>query len=219
MNNHSLKDVKIKDGDLVSAAAEKLSPRAKATFNLIVETAHRSFSERGYELTSIKTIADAADLSVGLIYKYFSNKEELYRYIVFSEQDAIKRYINANIDPSSSRLQKEKDGLRAWLHYVQENPDVYKLIWESLFFDKQSFDEYYSDFAFSYRKALAFDNDELSLDDTKNLAYILIGINNFLGIRIITSKMTIDDEEIDRMVETASQVMLHGFLKADDQGE
>lgn len=215
MNNHSPNPKKILEGEDVSAQAEKLSDRARATFDLIVQTAHDSFSEKGYELTSIKEIANNANLSVGLIYKYFSNKEELYRYIVFNEQEAIKKYINARVNKHSNRLQFEKDGMRAWLHYVQENPNVYKLIWESLFFDKASFDEYYHTFAWSYRKALADAGDQLTVYDVKNLAYIIIGANTFLGVRIIMAK-SITDEEIDQMVETFGEVCLKGFLKIND---
>ncbi len=215
MNNHSPSFKKILEGEDVSAQADKLSDRARATFDLIVKTAHDSFAEKGYELTSIKNIATNANLSVGLIYKYFSNKEELYRYIVFNEQQAIKRYIKERTDPNSSRLQFEKDGLRAWLHYVQENPNVYKLIWESLYFDKPSFDEYYHTFAWSYRKGLANAGDELTIDDVKNLAYIIIGANTFLGVRIIMAR-SITDEEIDQMVETFGEVALKGFLKMKD---
>lgn len=216
MNNHSPNEKKILEAADVVAQAEKLSERARATFDLIVETAHRSFSDRGYELTSIKSIADNANLSVGLIYKYFSNKEELYRYIVFNEQTAIKRYVKEHTPRGLSRYEYEKAGLRAWLHYVQENPNVYKLIWESLFFDKESFDEYYRSYAFSYRKGLINDDAELTVDDVKNLAYIIMGINNFLGLRIIMSKHAITDEEIDEMVETYGEVALKGFIKADE---
>ncbi len=218
MNNHSLNNKKILVADDVSAQAEKLSDRARATFDLIVKTAHDSFAEKGYELTSIKEIASNANLSVGLIYKYFSNKEELYRYIVFNEQQAIKKYISARIDSSKPRLEIEKEGLRAWLHYVLDNPNVYKLIWESLFFDKDSFDQYYHSFAWSYRKALAGAEEELSIEDIKNLAYIIIGANTFLGVRIIMAK-SITDEEIDQMVETFGEIALKGFLKADKQIE
>ena len=214
MNNHSPNPKKILEAQDVTAQAEKLSDRARSTFDLIVKTAHDSFAENGYELTSIKDIATRANLSVGLIYKYFSNKEELYRYIVFNEQQAIKNYVNSHLKNCSSRIEYEKEGLRAWLHYVLENPNVYKLIWESLFFDKASFDEYYHSFAWSYRKALANCGDELTIEDVKNLAYIIIGANTFLGVRIIMAH-SITDEEIDQMVETFGQVALNGFLKND----
>ncbi len=203
----------IKSAEDIRSANESLSPKAKATFQLIVDTAHESFSKHGYELTSIKSIADDAGISVGLIYKYFSNKEELYRYIVLHEQKAIKAFVRQGMTPGMSRLEKEKLGLRNWLHYVLENKDVYKLIWESLFFDKASFDEYYRNFALSYRQGLGMDEDQLSENDVKNLAWIMIGINTFLGLRVNIARHQITEEEIDEMVETVSHVLQHGWLK------
>ncbi len=43
----------------------------------LVETALRLFSQRGYDATSIKAIATAAGVAVGLLYHYFPSKEAL----------------------------------------------------------------------------------------------------------------------------------------------
>lgn len=50
--------------------------RAKSR-RLLVETALSLFSENGYEATSIRRIAAGAGVSLGLMYNYFSSKEEL----------------------------------------------------------------------------------------------------------------------------------------------
>lgn len=46
-----------------------------------MDTAMDLFSEQGFASTSIKSIAQAAGVSQGLLYNYFSSKEELLRYI------------------------------------------------------------------------------------------------------------------------------------------
>ncbi|MFD2998978.1 TetR/AcrR family transcriptional regulator [Pontibacter toksunensis] len=43
----------------------------------LVDTALMLFSEKGYDATSIRTIAAEARVSLGLMYNYFSSKEEL----------------------------------------------------------------------------------------------------------------------------------------------
>lgn len=48
----------------------------------ILVAATRVFIQHGFEGTSIKAIAQECDISVGLIYRYFKNKEELFLEIV-----------------------------------------------------------------------------------------------------------------------------------------
>lgn len=190
-----------------------LTIKTKETFDNIVKVAHRQFSKRGYKNTSIHIIAKKAKLSVGCIYKYFKNKDELYKYIISEEQIKIKDYINLRIKDYSTRFDKEVEGLRAWLFYVRENPNVYKLIWESLFYDKNSFDEYYNNFASSYAKALKHDQEEISNNDYFTDAFMLIGISNFLGVQLMSSKEEYTDEKINQMVDTFASTLKNGLIK------
>ena len=55
-----------------------ISPeRMRDRYETILAAASRAFAEKGYETTSITEIARAAEVSDGLIYKYFSNKRDL----------------------------------------------------------------------------------------------------------------------------------------------
>ncbi|ARB44452.1 TetR/AcrR family transcriptional regulator [Alloalcanivorax xenomutans] len=53
-------------------------PRAKATVNAIVEAGFLSLSEHGVQGTTTRHIADLAGVSVGSLYEYFANKEEVF---------------------------------------------------------------------------------------------------------------------------------------------
>jgi TetR/AcrR family transcriptional regulator len=48
----------------------------------IIEGARRIFAERGYEDTTVKDIADGLDISVGAVYIYFRDKDELYYAVI-----------------------------------------------------------------------------------------------------------------------------------------
>ena len=55
-----------------------ISPqRMQDRYDAILEAAKRAFSENGYEATSIADIARIAQISDGLVYRYFRNKREL----------------------------------------------------------------------------------------------------------------------------------------------
>ncbi|GAB3196676.1 AcrR family transcriptional regulator [Pontibacter aydingkolensis] len=53
---------------------------------LLLETGLKLFSEKGYEATSIRAIAKEACISLGLMYNYFTSKEDLLREIFLSGQ-------------------------------------------------------------------------------------------------------------------------------------
>lgn len=54
-----------------------LTEKAQKTRERIFETALRLFVERGYEQTTLRDIAGAANCSLGLTYRYFASKEVL----------------------------------------------------------------------------------------------------------------------------------------------
>jgi TetR/AcrR family transcriptional regulator, fatty acid metabolism regulator protein len=68
-----------------------ISPeRMRDRYETILAAASHAFAEKGYKTTSITEIARAADVSDGLIYKYFSNKRDLLEHVL---QDFYERVI------------------------------------------------------------------------------------------------------------------------------
>lgn len=89
---------------------------AKESKESILEAAIRVFSEKGYSQTTIREIAKKAGISVGGVYIYFTNKEEIYftllKYLLDEFRDrsgesiediedtaeAVKKYIAINLN-------------------------------------------------------------------------------------------------------------------------
>lgn len=63
-------------------ATPAASDRATAQRNRILDAAQKCFAERGFHGASMASIADTAQMSAGLIYRYFSSKSELIHGIV-----------------------------------------------------------------------------------------------------------------------------------------
>src|SRR5215211_6045103 len=68
-----------------------LTPKGERTREHILDTALGLFVEKGYDATTMRDIAAAADCSLGLTYRYFARKEDLvlslYRRLA-AEQEA-----------------------------------------------------------------------------------------------------------------------------------
>jgi AcrR family transcriptional regulator len=58
---------------------------------MILESAKRLFSDRGYYQTQISDIMDAADVARGTIYQYFKNKDDIFTTLL---ESYLKRYEN-----------------------------------------------------------------------------------------------------------------------------
>jgi AcrR family transcriptional regulator len=78
------------------------SPKAARTRAVILETALRLFRERGYEETTMRTVAAEAGVSVGNAYYYFASKEHLiqafYDQAYVQHEAAARPILNAETD-------------------------------------------------------------------------------------------------------------------------
>jgi AcrR family transcriptional regulator len=63
--------------EAIDGTEQSRSPKGEQTRTAIVEAALRLFRENGYEATTMRAIAKAADVATGNAYYYFGSKEEL----------------------------------------------------------------------------------------------------------------------------------------------
>jgi AcrR family transcriptional regulator len=67
--------------------------KGEQTRQRIVERALELFEQRGYENTTLRDIADAAGVSIGLAYRYFDRKEALALVLYESLSDEVARKV------------------------------------------------------------------------------------------------------------------------------
>ena len=63
-------------------SAAPSGPRADAQRRRILDAARKCFAERGFHAASMASIAETAEMSPGLIYRYFAGKAEIIQGIV-----------------------------------------------------------------------------------------------------------------------------------------
>ncbi|MBO5328500.1 MAG: TetR/AcrR family transcriptional regulator [Clostridia bacterium] len=199
------KDLKVKG---VNVPKTKLG---LAKMNKLIETAEKLFTEKGFFDVSISDICKAAHTAVGTFYIYFESKTDVYRYLVEKYKKRIKGILASSIKDCKTRYEKEKEGVKSFIKYAVKNPNVYNIIWGSLAVDKQLFEDYYVSFAKTYAHAICGENRAVSVEDYSSLAYMLMGITNFLGLKAIFEKLS--DKQIDEVVEnTVMPVLSKGLF-------
>lgn len=185
--------------------------RGQETLDNISQAAERVFYEKGYHASTIKDITSEANVGLGTFYIYFDDKKSLYTYLVSSYSKVIRGYISKKIANLSDRRDIEREGLRAFLEVVRDNQYIYNIIWESLYIDKQIFIDYYTDFADHYKKYIIASQDSGDMRDVdpEVIAYSLMGIANFIGIRYT---MFEEVENFDDIVDGVAVLYEHGLF-------
>jgi len=185
----------------------------KATFQLIVDKTIDLFYTKGYFQTTINDITNEAGIAAGTFYLYFPNKLVLYKYILMEFQHDIRRTIAEQVSKVEGRFEKEKVGIRTFIKYAIKNPHAYNVIWESLYIDKKLFIDYYDGFAKRYEKGLkqSIKDGEMHDVDTELVSYILMGVSNFIGLKVLLN-LGSNNEDVDRIVDNVMSIIQSGIF-------
>ena len=180
--------------------------------NKLLDAAEELFTNNGFHSTSISDICKKADTAVGTFYIYFETKTDVYRYLMWKYERRIKELLAESIKNCKTRYEMERECIKCFIKFALQNPTVYNIIWGSLSIDQSLFSDYYNSFAESYTKALKRSENELCVSDAKTVAYMLMGISNFVGLRAIFEDL--NDEQIDLLVnETIMPALSEGIFK------
>ncbi|MDD4355090.1 MAG: helix-turn-helix domain containing protein [Candidatus Izemoplasmatales bacterium] len=184
------------------------------TFQRIIKTGKRLFARHGYQATSINDIIAKSKVAAGTFYIYFDNKLALYLYLLKEYRHAIRQASSEATRGLKSREEIERAGLKAFIMYVKKEPLAYKVIWESLFIDPKIFQEYYQSFGDSYIFHLRHfvESGEIRNDiDLETLAYILMGISNFVGLQILFREEA-NETDVDYVVDETMKLLRTGMF-------
>jgi len=69
--------------------------------NKIYLSALKEFKEKGFEKASMRSIAKSADITVGNMYRYFRNKDDLFYEIISPAYNKVVEYIIRQKDPNT----------------------------------------------------------------------------------------------------------------------
>ncbi len=88
------------------------------------DAAIRVFAENGFHNTTLETIARAAGVSVGLIYRYFKDKEELLHHAILDIQSAWATAVPRATAAAHSPLERFIAGVHAYAKVIDDNRNV-----------------------------------------------------------------------------------------------
>lgn len=178
--------------------------RGQETMDKICRAAEELFSKKGYYNTSIIDIAQKAEVAPGTVYIYFKDKHSIFKYLLEDLSYNIRKEIAIATKNCKNRYEEEKIGFRVFFDFARKHIGLYKIIWESQFVDEEIFKEYYGNFANRYIKRIeeAQKNKQIVDIDPETLAYCLMGITNFIGLKwVIFNDKPVPDEVIEDIMK------------------
>lgn len=104
-----------------TAKAERIRRRRSE----ILTAAVQLFQEDGYHSTTTHAVAERAGISVGLIYQYFGNKEDLLRAAIVDILAEFRDRIPAAMDQAGADPEARiRKGFRTLVEVIDEKPDA-----------------------------------------------------------------------------------------------
>jgi AcrR family transcriptional regulator len=184
--------------------------RGQQTREQILAAAERVFGGRGFAAASIADITREAGCAQGTFYIYFKSKEAVFRELVLDMGQRTRHALSAEIAKAPDRLTAEHVGLRAFLQFVSEHPDLYRIVQEAQFIDPDSYRTYFLSFAGAYQKRLeqAAAKGDIRAVDPEVLAWALMGLAKGLGERFV---LWGDTRSLDEVASTAFDMIKYGL--------
>ena len=101
----------------------KRAEKNAETKHRIIESALKEFSEKSYREASLNTICIEGEVSKGIIYHYYQDKEELYLACVKECFNSLKEYLDQKVKITDDSLERNLNNyFKVRLHFFNENP-------------------------------------------------------------------------------------------------
>lgn len=164
---------------------EKPLTRGEETRRKLLQAAEGYFIRKGFYGTSVADITRRAGVSLGTFYLYFPSKTEILAELVRSLNTRLRRTLRAAIRGLQDRREIEREGFRAFFRFASQNLAAYRIVREAEFVNPPIARWYFERLAHGYIKGLraGMRRHEIRRMDAETLAYCLMGIGHFLGLR------------------------------------
>ena len=85
------------------------------------------FSEKGYHNVSMHEIAETSEFAIGTLYKFFKNKEDLYKALVLEKSDKFHDALTKAIEEPDDEIEKLRNYVRVKGEIFRANVSMIRL--------------------------------------------------------------------------------------------
>lgn len=171
--------------------------RGRKTLGKLLDAAALEFGERGFHEAAITGITQRAGVAQGTFYVYFESKEAIFRSLVSHMGHLTRQWIAGRVEKATDRLSAERMGIQAFLEFVREHKNLYRIVMEAQFVLPDAYRDYFEAFADAYSRQLNEASEKGEIRQSgEEYVWALIGMSVFLGLRYSIWDESKDPQEI-----------------------
>ena len=188
-----------------AARAEPVPQGGEATRQVLLQAAERMFGQAGFHRTTISGITYVAGVAQGTFYLYFPSKVDIFTALVREINRQFRAEERAAIAGLRDRREIERVGFRTFFDFISRHREAYRIVREAEFVDEGIGRWYYERLAQGYVRGLreGMERGEIRSLPLEPLAYALLGIGHFVGLRWIVweGREAIPDSVLEAMLD------------------
>ncbi len=196
---------------------QPLSKRGERTRRRLLDADEQVFGEFGYEAASFVKITEAAGVSQGTFYLYFTSKQQIFDELVSDLNRRVRRAMSEAAAGATTRAERERLGFAGFFRFTAEHPALYRIIRQAEFVSPQALHDHYAKIAEGYVAGLraAMDAGEIAEGDPEVLAWALMGVGELVGMRWILWQYPERGEVPEAVFEQILQFVTRGLGARD----
>lgn len=190
--------------------ATQLTKKGIKTRQKILATAEQIFGEKGYFETSIAEITVRTGVAQGTFYNYFPTKKAIFDELIYQLSSDFRYAIKKNMDEADTFEEKQRAGYFAFFKWVMNHRNLYSIIQQSVLVDNELYRWYYEKIADGFIRAIetAVDSGDCKPLNPETVAYCLMGIGQFIGMRWVLWEDKLVPEDV---FDEAMEIIFHGI--------
>jgi len=187
-----------------------LTKKGLKTRQKLLDTAEEIFGTKGYYEASIVDITQNADVAQGTFYNYFTSKYEIFEELVKQLSKDFRNTIRIEVAQATNAKEAQMIGIRTFFRWVKKHRNLYNIVQQTVLVNEQLYRWYYERIAKGYVKGLeeAMKGGEFKILDLETVAYGLMGISQFIGMRWVYWE---DQDVPENVFEDAMKLIFEGL--------
>ncbi|GAX89441.1 TetR/AcrR family transcriptional regulator [Effusibacillus lacus] len=189
-----------------------LTKKGQKTRQKLLQAAEEIFGTQGYFNASVVDITQKANVAQGTFYNYFSSKQMIFEELIKQLSSDFRKEIRMEAAKATNAREAQLIGFRTFFKWVKNHRNLYSIVQQAVLVDEQLYRWYYDRLASGYVKGLqeAMANGEFKELDPETVAYCLMGISQFIGMRWVYWE---DQEVPERVLEDMASLIFGGLSK------
>jgi AcrR family transcriptional regulator len=170
----------------------------------LLAAAEKVFGEKSYFTVSIADITQEAGTGSGTFYIYFPSKEAAFRELVEQRGHELRMVTRLAAEGAPSRLEAERRAFAEFFQFISRHGALYRVVRQAELVDPGLMRSFYEAMAEGYTTALrqAMDAGEVRRMDPEVLAYCLMGVGDFVGMRwVVWPRGAIPEAVLEQVME------------------